>query len=225
MWLNLPSNLKTETDLVLPFLTVPTICEPLSGQPVALAKERFRHLSNLELADHGCVNGSLEINILIGADHYWKLVTGKVTHGTTGPTAIHTVLGWVLSGPVPNISGPEATLNLMSAHALKVKAFTLQCNDCDLYQRLKEFCDLETLGIRKSESSVYDKFMQTINFQAGRYCVRLPWKDSHPTLPDNLDLSQRRLYGLLRRLRQEPEILKEYDAIIKEQLEKELLKL
>ena len=184
------------------------------------AKERFRHLSNLELADHGSVKGSLEINILIGADHYWKFVTGKVTHGTTGPTAIHTVLGWVLSGPVPNVSGHEAALNLISAHALKVEAFTFQCNDCSLDQRIKEFWDLETLGIRKNESSVYDTFMQTINFQAGRHCVRLPWKDSHPTLPDNLDLSQRRLYGLLRRLRQEPRILKEYDAIIKEQLEK-----
>ena len=211
---------KDGTNLVLPFLAVPTICEPLSGQPIAIAKERFRHLSNLELADHGSVKGSLEINILIGADHYWKFVTGKVTHGTTGPTAIHTVLGWVLSGPVPNVSGHEAALNLISAHALKVEAFTFQCNDCSLDQRIKEFWDLETLGIRKNESSVYDTFMQTINFQAGRYCVRLPWKDSHPTLPDNLDLSQRRLYGLLRRLRQEPRILKEYDAIIKEQLEK-----
>ena len=211
---------KDGTNLVLPFLTVPTICEPLSGQPIALTKERFRHLSNLELADHGCVKGSLEINILIGADHYWKFVTGKVVHGTTGPTAIHTVLGWVLSGPVPNISGHEASLNLISAHALKVEAFTLQCNDCSLDQRIREFWDLETLGIRKNESSVYDKFMQTINFQDGRYCVRLPWKDSHPTLPDNVDLSQRRLYGLLRRLRQEPRILKEYDAIIKEQLKK-----
>ena len=114
---------KDGTDLVLPFLTVPTICEPLSGQPIALARERFRHLSNLELADDGCVKGNLEINILIGADHYWKLVTGKVAQGTAGPTAIHTVLGWVLSGPVPNISGHEAALNLISAHALKVEAF------------------------------------------------------------------------------------------------------
>ena len=131
----------------------------VSCQPLALVKERFRHLSNLELADHGCVNGSLEITILIGANHYWKLVTGKVTHGTTGPTAIHTVLGWVLSGPAPNISDSDATLNLISAHALKVEALTLQCNDCNLDQRLKEFWDLETLGIRKSESLVYGTFI------------------------------------------------------------------
>ena len=124
-----------------------------------------------------------------------------------------------MSGPVPSTSGHEAALNLISAHALKVEAFTFQCKDCSLDQRIKEFRDLETLGIRKNESSLYDTFMQTINFQAGRYCVRLPWKDSRPTLPDNLDL-ERRLYGLLRRLWQEPRILKEYDAIIKEQLGK-----
>ncbi len=42
----------------------------------------------------------------------------------------------------------------------------------------------------------------------------------HEPLPDNYELSRRRLGGLLRRLQQDPAILREYDAIVREQLSK-----
>ena len=53
--------------LELQFLTVPLICEPLSGQPISYAVERYPHLSNLELADpvhHSSDN--MEINLASG---------------------------------------------------------------------------------------------------------------------------------------------------------------
>ena len=46
----------------------------------------------------------------------------------------------------------------------------------------------------------------------------MPWKRPHPILPDNYELSIRRLCNLLKRLNQDPEVLKEYDSVIKEQL-------
>ena len=49
--------------------------------------------------------------------------------------------------------------------------------------------------------------------------VSLPWKHFHQSLPDNYHLSQNRLHGLLKRLRQNPALL-DYDHIIKEQIEK-----
>ena len=48
----------------------------------------------------------------------------------------------------------------------------------------------------------------------------MPWKVPHPTLPDNYDLSMKRLNNLLKRLNQDSEVLKEYDSVIKEQLKK-----
>ena len=41
----------------------------------------------------------MPIDILIGSDYYWQLVTGSICRGTSGPVAVHTKLGWVLSGP------------------------------------------------------------------------------------------------------------------------------
>ncbi|KAL5490750.1 hypothetical protein EMCRGX_G015929, partial [Ephydatia muelleri] len=208
----------TGTDLVLPFLVVPSICEPIAGQPVTLARDTYPHLFGLNLADDSSASESLDISVLIGADHYWKLATGRVRRGKTGPTAIETVLGWVLSGPVPGITCGETITNLISAHALKLEASVLQCHDCDLDQRLKKFWDLETLGIKEGEMPAYSQFIESITFQDGRYCVQLPWKNPHPTLLDNLNLSQRRLCNLLRRLRQDPSLLQRYDTVIKEQI-------
>ena len=44
------------------------------------------------------------------------------------------------------------------------------------------------------------------------------WKDPHPVLPDNYSLCLRRLRGLLRRLRQDPDVFREYDSIIRDQI-------
>ena len=43
-------------------------------------------------------------------------------------------------------------------------------------------------------------------------------RDSCLSLPDNLPLSQKRLLSLLKRLRREPSILKNYDSIIQQQI-------
>ena len=78
---------------------VPTICEPLSCQPITASAEAHRHLAGLDLADWADGNSCLPVDVLVGCDHYWDLVTGSVCRGEQGPTAIHTKLGWVLSGP------------------------------------------------------------------------------------------------------------------------------
>ena len=47
--------------------------------------------------------------------------------------------------------------------------------------------------------------------------MKLPFKEGNDLLPDNYMLTLNRLKSLLKRLRGDPELLKEYDAIMKEQ--------
>ena len=86
-----------------------------------------------------------------------------------------------------------------------------------LDKRLQSFWELESIGIFENEEQVYQQFTDHIDYKEGQYEVALPWIIN---LPDNYDLSVRRLRKLLKRLEQEPEILKAYDAVIKEQLQK-----
>ena len=86
-------------NLELHLLTTPIICEPFPVQPITPCINSFEHLSNLKFADSSDGNSALEVDLLIGSDHYWELATGKVSRGRDGPIAVETKLGWVLSGP------------------------------------------------------------------------------------------------------------------------------
>ncbi|KAL5472994.1 hypothetical protein EMCRGX_G027441 [Ephydatia muelleri] len=156
-----------------------------------------------------------EIDVLIGADYYWKVATGRIKHGRVGPTAVETRFGWVLSGPVPGFSQTTIS-NFVSSHVLKVGC-TDQLDLASLDKKLQAFWDLDTMGIR-GEDCIYSRFTKNISLQDGRYCVHLPWKEPHPLLPDNYELSKDRLFNLLRRLRQSPDILNQYDAVIQDQI-------
>ena len=85
--------------ILLTLHVVPTICEPLSYQPVTASVEVNSHLVGLDLADFSESSSCLSVDLLVGCDHYWDLVMGSICRGEKGPTAIHTKLGWVLSGP------------------------------------------------------------------------------------------------------------------------------
>ena len=86
---------------------------------------------------------------------------------------------------------------------------------------MRSFWELESLGIQvdSTENDVSDHFASSVKMKGGCYEVSLLWCECHDPLPTNYDLSQRGLTGLLRRLKQSPEILREYSAIIQNQLE------
>ena len=147
-------------------------------------------------------------------------MTGEVVKGKSGPTAMNTKLGWVLSGPVESSTVKnEPVTNLACTHVLKCAANPLM-DGAGLDYEMKKFWELESLGIQPEETSVYEEFTNTIAYKDGRYEVRLPWKHSHPLLPDNYKASLQRFHSLYNRLKQTPKILEEYDNVIKDQLQK-----
>ena len=187
--------------------SVPLICEPLTGQTEALAKNMYEHLSGLHLADYSTESAPADVDVLIGSDQYWQLV--------------HTRLGWVLSGPVEGSThNTDPSVNLVSSiHVLRCASEPTQPESNGLIGELKRFWDLGSLRISSSEQSVYNQFINTITFQCGRYEVHLPWKDAHPILPDNYETSLKRLQSLLHRHKDEPNVLLEHDVVIREQIE------
>ena len=69
-------------------------------QPVTLCQMNYPHLAGLPLADPSDERQQLDVSILIGGDQYWSFITGETRRGQSGPVAIHSDLGWVLSGSV-----------------------------------------------------------------------------------------------------------------------------
>ena len=75
----------------------------------------------------------------------------------------------------------------------------------------------------ESEDVVHQQFLNKIQMKNTRYEGSLPWKETHPTLPDNYSLSCTRLGSLIRCLRKTPEVLCKYDKGIKDQEQKGII--
>ena len=96
---------------------------------------------------------------------------------------------------------------------------------------ISNFWNLEAIGITDSESAnsaiVEDPaehyFESTVQFENGRYQVKLPWKVDHPELPTNEDLAVARLKILLRRLKGSPDLLRQYQAHLQDHMERDFV--
>ncbi|XP_053398142.1 uncharacterized protein LOC128556615 [Mercenaria mercenaria] len=100
-----------------------------------------------------------------------------------------------------------------------LNVLTSPTDPCDL----ERFWRLESLGISENEenksTSTYqeDYLRDSISYSNGRYSAKLPWKDDHETLPTNYDITRKRTENVIKRLRQDPQILQKYGDIIKDQ--------
>ena len=209
-------KLKDGGDQELQLITVPSICEPLTAQPISLCLEKFEHLKQLDLADYPDGQAYLQIDALIGADYYWGLVTGRTSRCEDGPVALQTRLGWVLSGPIPETKFSKNSASLLTTHTLHVGMAVSETKT--LSETLRSFWELESLGVKQPNQCILTEFEEKIKLKNGRYQVSLPWKDVHPPLPDNYQLALKRLRGLRHRLQQQSTLLKEYDTIIQDQV-------
>ena len=62
-----------------------------------------------------------------------------------------------------------------------------------LDETLHSFWELESLVVKQPDQCLLTEFEEEIEFKNGCYQVSLPWKDVHPPLPDNYQLTLKRL--------------------------------
>lgn len=188
---------------------VPTIAVPLSN-----IQREVTSLKYMRTEPSVTDENVFEIFLLIGADSYWKIVQNHVVRGN-GPTAVQSKIGYLLSGTLP-VSEQHSSTHCM------LNVITSPPN----YLDLERFWKLESIGITPlkddtSGSSNLKTYMDTcISYNEGRYSAKLPWKDDHPPLPTNYDVSLKRTESPIRRLRKEPFLLRKYGEIISEQKER-----
>ena len=146
----------------------------MPGEPIQKELKK----SGLKLADFPQEGtNDPELAVLIGADCYWKVVTGKVQRIT------------VTSG-----HGKQLWMGLAKT------SINIQCNRHHLYAHqpaggcsdLKTTtCLLESLGIisektqNPDEPEALQSFKHALTYNDGRYQVELPWRPDKPDLPVN----------------------------------------
>ena len=185
---------------------VPVICAPMY-QPEVSA-ELLSEFGDLVFTDN-YDGGDVTVDILIGLDSYWKLVTPRIVPGPDGLVAQETVFGWMVSGSVSGGSGVGPDVS----HQLLCFNVTDAC--------LRQLWDLEFLGISENEAGknqVLEDFNQSCDFQDGRYVVGLPWSAASGAkqLQNNEPLAHKRLQGLTSKLARDPKLEQEYHTVIQD---------
>ncbi|UYV83583.1 hypothetical protein LAZ67_23001537 [Cordylochernes scorpioides] len=170
-----------------------TIC---SAMPSAQPTEWMTELRSKGI-DLDVYRSNTEIELLLGADVYAKLLTGKKIELESGPVALETKLGWTVSGKV--LGNVQTTKSQSSVLSCLVRDATIQ----DLWR-------LDVIGIMepmkeksKEELSVaaLEHFNQTVKQnEDGRYSVNLPWIGGHPPLPNYKLISEKKLESTTARL-------------------------
>ncbi|MEE4247410.1 MAG: DUF1759 domain-containing protein [Kangiellaceae bacterium] len=203
--------------------TVPKIC---SDQPVVKTSELNEEIQQLDLAEWQWEQSDAApvIQLLIGADQFYKLVNDRVIRtAESNLVAMESKLGWLLCGELSVASCNDTQQNRSNAAAaLHCSAKPLSCDDRDrlVDRQVEKFWKLESIGITESPTEE-DEFKLDIKKVNERYSVSIPWKPSTPDtqLPDNFDVAFKRLQCNLRRMRQDPKLLREYHSILMRQKE------
>ena len=200
-------TLRNNFSLFMKALCVPNISDSINGQCIDVAMKENSFLRGLELANDG--GDSDEIDVLVGADLYWVLVDGEVKkNDSSSLAAIRSKFGSLVSGPVPKV-GSEGGFTkscISTTHVLCLQNF-LEV-EAQLNEEVKKFWDLDSVGIRDDEVSVYENHASETGFKKDQYEVGLPLKENYPVVEDNFDICCNRLWKLKERLDKKPEHLK-----------------
>lgn len=153
-------KLPDGTVMKMSVYTVPLICESRTGQTVALARKMYP----------GCMYEqwytSRQLLYRSKASRSWytywlRLITAEVRGGESGPTALHTRLCRVLSGPTEcSTYDCDSSSNLVSrTYVLWCATEPSQPQNSDLSGELRKLWDLVSLGISSSEVSVHQQHL------------------------------------------------------------------
>ena len=83
---------------------------------------------------------------------------------------------------------------------------------------MKRFWELESIEVLNQEKQPYNYFEESIcKNQENRYEVKLPFKENHPLIHDNFQMCKKQLLKLHKNLKNDPEILSQYNKIFEEQ--------
>ena len=226
-------TLKNGHTLQIDANVVPNIAGDIYRGPIHVASlhqgERF--LKQFDLADTlPCQRESATIDILVGNDYYLDLILSRKVEVQQGLYLLESKLGWLLSGRTSEsrFENQESSM-LVLTHGNDIQRETKMFTSADIHlpvkPSLEDFWNLETIGITDSPLDLQDKealktFHKTLRYEGGRYHVSWPWKDEITCLPENRQLAFGRLKSLIHKLRNNPELVKQYDSIIQDQLDR-----
>ncbi|XP_055589816.1 uncharacterized protein LOC129741997 [Uranotaenia lowii] len=199
----------------LELMIVPKILE---NQPCTTLDENELTIPNeLELADPTFYKSG-EIDILLGARVFFKILGPGRLNTMNGPNFQETILGWVACGVLQQ--GSSTTIDTAIVYVAKNESNFPQDELAKLIEkfwRLEECSPHEWEPKQTNESEAELHFKQTLQIAAdGRYITRIPLCGDPSSLGDSYQQVHRRFLSLERRLQNNQDLYEEYRTFMNE---------
>lgn len=162
------------------------------------------------------------VDLIIGADIFWDILgLQSIKLGKGKPILYETRLGWIVSGP---ISG-DRSLTLpgnIKCKFCKIDKASSHCSDDDIQNQLMRFWQLEEVSPQSSQFFPEEKLCEehfiknTTRLADGRFCVRIPLKQTPEVLGDSYQRAKHCLISLERRLNKDDSFCKMYKDFMSE---------
>ena len=152
---------------------------------------------------------------MIGADYPHLHIRQDVRIGNDfEPTAISTLLGWVLLGG-------KGRTNYVRTNFM-VKETELLSNTVEKFWSLESYgtCQKDVCVLPLQEQKALKTLENTVQFVDNHYSVGLLWKESKPTLPHNKSLALSRFHSLEKKFKQHPELAEKYKNTVNDYISK-----
>ncbi|XP_046426001.1 uncharacterized protein LOC124182586 [Neodiprion fabricii] len=193
----------------LDFLTVSRIASLVPDTQIE--RELIPIPPNINLADPG-FHKPAPVQMLISAGPALTLLSiGQINLSSPGGPDLHlqkTQLGWVIGGNVAPAIKPQPDFRCYLSEIPP---------DISAFWEIDEGPSNEHLS--KEEQACEDHFSATVSRnEEGRYIVALPFKANNKLLGKSREIALKRFYSLERTFKNNPELRKNYAAIIREYL-------
>lgn len=153
----------------------------------------------MDFANGRVIDGSqLNIDILIGSDFYFEILTSEVVLRDSSPVAVNSKFGWVVSGPMLE-RGEMSDMSMANLAIEKIGSqnpYLDNENHNELSCALQRFWDITSLGIQDEvDRTSNSEFLPNIRFEGteGHYEIQLPWKNNCNSKSDGYMMCSSRL--------------------------------
>ena len=173
---------------------------------------QWPHLSDIDIPSVDVNN----VSLLIGQDAPVVLEPHEVRRGETGaPYAVKTLLGWTLNGPLSHTAMSQKA----SVHFV--------CSDTQLEQQVRQFWEMEggemiadNKSMSVNDSKVIEGWNDSVQLVDNHYELPIPFKAKPPDLPNNRQLTEKRLNLLQHKLLSDPVKSEKYRKVMQEMIDK-----
>ncbi|XP_055909824.1 uncharacterized protein LOC129944422 [Eupeodes corollae] len=175
--------------------------------------ESWKIPKNIVLADPN-FNETAKVDMLIGADHFFDLLSIGQIKLEEKLTLQKTLFGWVVSGSYDSSDASARTVCLVGGEQLSKDEY--------LHERVEKLFEIENYPITSKllnpeEEKCEEHFKNTVEKNGeGRYVVSFPFKEDPSALGESFEIAKKRFMSLERRLMKNIVVKEQYVDFLKE---------